>query len=70
MMLAYLQPVYPEISEESSDARWTLCQTHLDFCLSFFFFLTHPHSHPAQLLVNAAENLRSSQMQRGRVDEL
>lgn len=37
MMLTYLQPVYPEISEESSDARWTLCQTHLDFCLSFLF---------------------------------
>lgn len=37
IMFTYLQPVYPEISEESSDARWTLCQTHLDFCLSFFF---------------------------------
>lgn len=50
-MFSYLQPVYPEFSEGSSEARWTLCQTHLDFCLSYF----HPHSHPAQLLVNAAE---------------
>lgn len=50
-MFSYLQPVYPEFSEGSSEARWTLCQTHLDFCLSYF----HPHSHPAQLLVYAAE---------------
>lgn len=40
-----------EFSEGSTEARWTVCQTHLDFCLSYF----RPHSHPAQLLVNAAE---------------
>lgn len=50
-MFSYLQPVYPEFSEGSTEARWTVCQTHLDFCLSYF----RPHSHPAQLLVNAAE---------------
>lgn len=46
IMFTYLQPVYPEISQESSDARWTLCQTHLDFCLSFFFF---PPTHTVTL---------------------
>lgn len=51
-MFTYLQPVYPEISAESSDARWTLCQTHLDFCLSFFFFLS---THTVALHTVAAE---------------
>lgn len=54
MMLTYLQPRCPEISLESSDACWTLCQTHLDFCLSFFF-PTHTVTLHAQLLVSAAE---------------
>lgn len=61
LRFSYLQPVYPEFSEGSAEARWTLCQTHLDFCLSYF----HPHSYPAQLLVNAGEccwNLRFSQI--------
>ncbi len=61
-MFSYLQPVYPEFSEGFTEARWTLCQTHLDFCFSYF----HPHSHPAQLLVNAVETCDFSQIQRGR----
>lgn len=72
IMFTYLQPVYPEISEESSDARWTLCQTHLDFCLSFFFSLLLP-THTATLHScwwMQLKNLRSSQIQWGRVEEL
>lgn len=55
MMFTYLQPLCLEISVESSDACWTLCQTHLDFCLSFFFSPTHTVTLHAQLLVSAAE---------------